>query len=84
VSGIDLWDIARYLRRHPSKVPVVIRAGWRLRARQWWRRAPFLPVPSEAYWNFRMVTALGSTSAVLSGREVVEAATWSLHQRVER
>ncbi len=84
MSGIDLREMTRYLWRHPSKVPVVMRAGWRLRAQGWWRRAPFVPVPGKSYWNFRLITATGSTSAVLSAREVVEAATWSLRQRVER
>jgi hypothetical protein len=84
MNGIDLREMARFLSRHPSKVPVVMRAGWRLRARQWWRRAPFLPVPGESYWHFRMITAAGSTSGTLSAREVVDAATWSLRPRVKR
>ena len=81
MNGIDLREMARYLFRHPSKVPMVLRAGWRLRARRWWRRAPFLPLPGESYWHFRLITATGSTSKTLSAREVVEAATWSRHQR---
>jgi hypothetical protein len=84
MNGIDLREMARYLSRHPSKMPVVTRAGWRLRARQWWRRPPFLPLPGESYWHFRMITATGSTSATLSAHEVVNAATWSLRQRDER
>jgi hypothetical protein len=84
VNGVSFREMAKYLCRHPSKVPVVMGAGWRLRARQWWRRAPFLPVPGASYWNFRMITATGSTTDVLSAREVVDAATWSRRQRGER
>jgi hypothetical protein len=84
VNGVDLREIMRYLARHPAKVPVVVRAGWRLRERHWWRHAPYLPLPGEAYWNFRMITATGSTSGTLSAREIVDAATWSLRQRVRR
>jgi hypothetical protein len=73
----------RYLVRHPAKVPAVLVAGWRLRANHWWRRAPYLPLPSTPYWNFRMVTAKGSTSATLSAREIVDTATWSIRQRGE-
>jgi hypothetical protein len=84
VNGISLRELTRYLCRHPSAVPVVMRAGWRLRARRWWRRPPFLPLPGGSYWHFRMMTATGSASATLSAREVVDAATWSLRQRKER
>jgi hypothetical protein len=84
VTGIDSREMARYLSRHPTQLPVVLRAGWRLRARRWWRRRPFLPLPGESYWHFRMITAAGSTSATLSAREVVEAAMWSVRQRDER
>jgi hypothetical protein len=31
----------------------------RLARRGWWRRAPFLPLPGEAYWRFRVTTAYG-------------------------
>jgi hypothetical protein len=31
----------------------------RLAKRGWWRRAPFLPLPGDAYWQFRLVTAYG-------------------------
>jgi hypothetical protein len=81
VIGINRRELTRYLSRHPSQVPVVLRAGWRLRARQWWRRPPFLPLPGESYWHFRMITAAGSPAATLSAREIVKAATWSLRQR---
>ncbi len=84
MNGIDLRAMTRYLARHPLALPVVLRAGWRLRAHQWWRRAPFLPVPGKSYWRFRMVTATGSATGTLSAREVVDAATWSLQQRGER
>ena len=32
----------------------------RMARRGWWRRAPYLPVPGEAYWRFRVTTAYGS------------------------
>ena len=45
---------------------------------------PFLPVPDDAYWDFRRATALGSHGASFSARDVVDAATWAAHQRVVR
>jgi hypothetical protein len=84
VNGIDLKGLAFYLLRHPAQLPVVVRAGWRLRARGWWRRAPFLPLPGRAYWNFRMVTATGSKRGPMSVGDVIHAAQWSQRQRVGR
>jgi hypothetical protein len=75
--------IAR-LVRHPSDAVALVRAGWRLRARYWWRHAPFLPLPAKDYWHFRTTTALGTSSSELSVDEVVRTAKWSLLQRTGR
>jgi hypothetical protein len=82
VNGVDLKELSQYLARHPSKLPVVLRAGWRLRARRWWRHAPFLPLPDKAYWDFRLVTVTGSLSGTLSIEEILDAARWSVRQGV--
>jgi hypothetical protein len=84
VNGIDLTGLGRYLLRHPTVAPVVLLAGWRLRANKWWRHAPFLPLPDQKYWNFRRMTATGSTDGAMSVREIVDAARWSSRQRVGR
>ncbi|MDE3007722.1 MAG: hypothetical protein KGJ10_02625 [Acidobacteriota bacterium] len=79
---VALLKVALYLARHPGEGLLVARASWRLRRRQWWRRFPFLPVPSRSYWNFRMVTAFGEERpATIAPREIVTAARWSLAQR---
>jgi hypothetical protein len=36
-----------------------LRHWFRLVPAQWWRRAPFLPVPPQAYVRFRLETAYG-------------------------
>jgi hypothetical protein len=84
VRGVNVRDLCTYLLRHPQTAPVVTLAAWRLRRRAWWRRAPFLPLPSSQYWEFRMATANGSSGAPMTGRAVVEAATWSQRQRAGR
>jgi hypothetical protein len=81
VRGINLRELASHLGRHPKKVPVVVAAAWRIRARAWWRHAPFLPLPDRRYWEFRMVTANGSATAPMSAVAIVDAATWSARQR---
>jgi hypothetical protein len=84
VNGVDVRGLVRYLFQRPALVPIVVRAAWRLRANHWWRRAPFLPLPDERYWNFRMTTATGSAKGRVSAREMVDAARWSSRQRVSR
>jgi len=84
VNGVDVKGLLRYLSRHPRLAPVVLRAGWRLRARAWWRHAPFLPLPAQSYWSFRVMTATGSAEGTLSASDVVEAAAWSARQPVGR
>ena len=60
-------------RRWGRDAAVVVSAVWsrpalwgaafgavrRMAKRGWWRRAPFLPLPGEAYWQFRLETAYG-------------------------
>lgn len=84
MNGVDAKGLALYLLQHPTRVPVVLQAGWRLRANKWWRRVPFLPLPDQAYWNFRLMTATGSSEGLMSAREIVDAAVWSSRQRVGR
>ncbi|HQT99036.1 MAG TPA: hypothetical protein PLG60_00875 [Acidimicrobiales bacterium] len=67
---------------HPADALVVLRAGWRLRRRFWWRRAPFLPIPDRSYWAFRTKTAFGDELVSPAPRDMVAAARWSVRQRV--
>jgi hypothetical protein len=63
---------------HPSIWWAALRALSRLARRGWWRRSPFLPMPGEAYLDFRLVTAYGATGkkAVISGDDVVAYLQW--------
>ena len=73
--------LGRYLLRHPQDIVIVVRAGLRLRKKDWWRHAPFLPLPDAKYWEFRMSTVNG-IDGELSPKGVVVAAKWSLQQPV--
>jgi hypothetical protein len=84
VKGLNLGAIARHLRRHPTDARALLIALWRMRATNWWRHAPFLPLPDRAYWHFRLATATGSSTGVPDAREMVEFAKWSALQRVGR
>jgi len=49
---------------------------WSMRARGWWRRAPFLPLPPAEYVRWRMLTAYGDEHAVPPVDDVVRFARW--------
>lgn len=78
---LGVRGLAPYVLRHPGDAVVLARAGWRLRRRHWWLRAPFLPVPDPRYWEFRLATVLGDPAGTLSASEAVAAAKWALAQR---
>jgi hypothetical protein len=62
----DLWLVS--LRQYRRVVPP-----------RWWRRRPFLPVPTRAYLEFRVATAYGSgetTTPEELGADVVSYLEW--------
>jgi hypothetical protein len=83
---IRLWTpgLGRYLLRHPDHGLTLARAGWRLRREGWYRRVPFLPLPDERYWHFRMVTVNGTSGPPLSPTSMYDAARWAITQPVGR
>jgi len=83
VNALRTPGLAAYLVARPSRALVLARAGWRLRRRGWWRRAPFLPLPDAQYWEFRLRTAYGTTGHA-TPHDLVDAARWSLRQPVGR
>ena len=64
----------------PSLARDLLRVAWRFRARRWFTRAPFLPLPPAAYLRWRMYTAYGDEAAVPPVDDVVRYARWSGRQ----
>ena len=54
----------------------LVRLTWSFRARDWYRRAPFLPLPPADYLRWRMFTAYGDERAVPPLEDVVRFARW--------
>lgn len=54
----------------------LLRLVWSFRARDWYRRAPFLPLPPADYMRWRMFTAYGDERAVPPLDDVVRFARW--------
>ena len=76
--GRDAAVVAAAVITHPSLWWAGPAALARLSRRGWWRRPPFLPVPGDAYWRFRLITAFGGTGseARLRGDDVVHYLQW--------
>jgi hypothetical protein len=61
-GSVDLrwaWAATAAVARHPSLWRVAARQVFVLAAPGWWRRRPFLPLPSPDYLRFRLQTAYG-------------------------
>lgn len=67
---------ARALVR-PSLARALVIVAWRFRDRAWYRRPPFLPVPSRAYTRWRMHTAYGDPETVPTVEEAIRYVRWA-------
>ncbi len=74
-TRVTLELMIRALRR-PALGVDLLRVAWRFRARRWYRRFPFLPLPARDYVRWRMHTAFGDHDAVPSAAEVERYARW--------
>lgn len=63
------------LRRPPLAIDLV-RVAWRFRARGWYARFPFLPLPSRPYVRWRMHTAYGDPDIVPPAEDLIRYARW--------
>ena len=66
--------------RDPPLAAALLRVAWRFRRRQWFRRAPFLPIPDRAYLRWRMLTAYGDPDIVPPPDDVARYARWAARQ----
>ncbi|HET7371998.1 MAG TPA: hypothetical protein VFJ20_01405 [Gemmatimonadaceae bacterium] len=66
--------------RSPPTAAALARVGWRFRARDWYRRFPFLPLPAGDYLRWRMYTAYGDENAVPPVDDVVRYARWAVRK----
>jgi len=61
----------------PALASSLLRVAWRFRARGWYRRFPFLPLPARDYVRWRMHTAYGSYDSVPPAADVERYARWA-------
>ena len=67
--------------RRPRLVIPLLGAAWAFRARGWWRRPPFLPLPPPEYLRWRMETAYGDPDAVPSDDDLERYLRWASEMR---
>ena len=62
--------------RRPGLWPTALRQARRTAPPGWWKRSPFLPVPSGDYLEFRMVTQYGDAEGRPASADVVKYLEW--------
>ena len=67
--------------RDPKLALSLMQVAWRFRARRWYRRFPFLPLPAAEYVRWRMYTAYGDERIVPPAEDIVRYARWAAHDR---
>ncbi len=87
--GRDVVVVARAVVPRPGLWGASAGALFRMARRGWWHRAPFMPLPGEAYWRFRLVTAYGGDggdgrAAELTPDDVVAFLRWCQRSRPRR
>ena len=84
--GRDVAVVARAVLAHPELWWASVGAVRRMARRGWWRRPPFLPLPGENYWRFRLVTANGGDGETdeLAPSDVIAYLRWCQRSRPRR
>ena len=74
----DALVVARAILPRPGLWWTSLGAVRRMARSGWWHRTPFLPLPGEAYWHFRLVTAYGGEGdgGALTPDDVVAFLRW--------
>ncbi len=74
-SALSLALLARALV-NPRVALDLAALAWSMRRRDWYRTAPFLPLPPLEYVRWRMYTAYGDENAVPPVDDVLRVARW--------
>ncbi|HEX6560316.1 MAG TPA: hypothetical protein VF021_12660 [Longimicrobiales bacterium] len=65
----------------PHLLALLPGAAWRFRARGWWRRPPFLPLPPADYIRWRLHTAFGNEQAEPDIDDLEAYLAWAARMR---
>lgn len=73
--------MAELALRRPALIPHLVRASWAFRARHWYRRPPFLPMPPRSYVRWRLETAYGDPEASPPLEQLARYVLWTSRMR---
>lgn len=76
MAALSVVPIIRALVTRPDLWATAAMSGLSLAPTGWWRRKPFLPVPSPDWTHFRLVTAYGGDGSELRPSDVVTWLEW--------
>jgi hypothetical protein len=80
VRLVDGARVAAAVAARPGLWGTAVRQCRRTAPPGWWRRAPFLPVPSGDYLRFRLVTQYGDENAPIAPPDVIDYLSWCKQQ----
>ena len=76
--------MVRLILRRPWLIPDLVGLAWASRARGWYRRPPFLPLPPDAYLRWRMETAYGDADSEPPLEDLARFLRWASRMRRRR
>ena len=79
--GSGYVGLAKVAMQRPWLIPAMLATAWAFRANRWYRRPPFLPVPSKAYVRWRMETAYGDGGMTVLARDLERYLRWGSDMR---
>lgn len=65
----------------PWLIPLLVSTAWAFRARSWYRRPPFLPLPSAGYLEWRLETAYGAEVTDPPVEDLIRYLRWARAMR---
>lgn len=80
---VALWFLSAAMhiipRNHLWGVALV--QAHRFTRSKWWTKAPYLPLPSPSYWEFRMESIYGNSQELPSKDDLIAYLEWCLEIR---
>ena len=74
-----LFRVALGVARRPRLWGTALRQMRRTAPSGWWKRRPFLPLPSGDYLRFRLITQYGDANARVEPADVLNYLAWCRH-----
>ena len=81
MKTIGWWRVVAHGLRRPRLLTQLAGAAWRFRRSGWYRRPPFLPLPSADYLHWRLHTAFGDEQVEPSADDLQKYLDWTVRMQ---